>query len=61
MVKKDKTIKDYEEMNLADLRSIAQDLKLEDFMELPKRELIIEILKKSTKEDGSVLLKVFLK
>jgi hypothetical protein len=41
MVKKDKTIKDYEEMNLADLRSVAQDLKLEDFMELPKRELII--------------------
>ncbi len=56
MVKKDKTIKDYEEMNLADLRSIAQDLKLEDFMELPKRELIIEILKKSTKEDGSVFV-----
>jgi transcription termination factor Rho len=56
MVKKDKTIKDYEEMNLADLRSVAQDLKLEDFMELPKRELIIEILKKSTKEDGSVFI-----
>jgi len=56
MVKKDKTIKDYEEMNLADLRSVAQDLKLEDFMELPKRELIIEILKKSTKEDGSVFV-----
>jgi transcription termination factor Rho len=56
MVKKDKTIKDYEEMNLADLRSIAQDLKIEDFMELPKRELIIEILKKSTKEDGSVFI-----
>jgi transcription termination factor Rho len=56
MVKKDKTIKDYEEMNLADLRSVAQDLKIEDFMELPKRELIIEILKKSTKEDGSVFI-----
>jgi transcription termination factor Rho len=56
MVKKDKTMKDYEEMNLADLRSIAQDLNLEDFMELPKRELIIEILKKSTKEDGSVFV-----
>jgi transcription termination factor Rho len=56
MVKKDKTIKDYEEMNLADLRSVAQDLKLEDFMELPKRELIIEILKKSTKEEGSVFI-----
>jgi transcription termination factor Rho len=56
MVKKDKTIKDYEEMNLADLRSVAQDLKLENFMELPKRELIIEILKKSTKEEGSVFI-----
>ncbi len=56
MVKKDKTIKDYEEMNLADLRSVAQDLKLENFMELPKRELIIEILKKSTKDEGSVFI-----
>lgn len=56
MVKKEKTIKDYEVMNLAELRSIAQDLKLEDFMEIPKRELIIEILKKSTKEDGYVFV-----
>jgi transcription termination factor Rho len=56
MVKKANTIKDYEAMNLAELRSIAQDLKLEDFMELPKRELIIEILKKSTKDDGHVFV-----
>ncbi len=56
MVKKAKTIKDYEAMNLAELRSVAQDLKLEDFMELPKRELIIEILKKSTKDDGYVFV-----
>lgn len=56
MVKKAKTIKDYEAMNLAELRSVAQDLKLEDFMELPKRELIIEILKKSTKDDGHVFV-----
>ena len=56
MVKKAKTIKDYEGMNLAELRSIAQELKLEDFMELPKRELIIEILKKSTDDDGFVLV-----
>lgn len=54
MVKKSKTIKEYEQMNLADLRSIAQDLKLENFMELPKRELIIEILKKSTDDEGFV-------
>jgi transcription termination factor Rho len=56
MVKKAKTIKDYEAMNLAELRSVAQDLKLEDFMEFPKRELIIEILKKSTKDDGHVFV-----
>ena len=56
MVKKSKTFKEYEQMNLADLRSIAQDLKLEDFMELAKRELIIEILKKSTTDDGFVLV-----
>ena len=54
MVKKSKTIKEYEQMNLADLRSIAQDLKLENFIELPKRELIIEILKKSTNGEGLV-------
>ena len=56
MVKKTKGIKEYEQMNLADLRSIAQDLKLENFMELQKRELIIEILKKSTNEDGFVMV-----
>ncbi len=54
MVKKEKTIKDYEEMNLADLRSVAQGLKLDDFMELSKRELIIDILKKEAKDDGFV-------
>jgi transcription termination factor Rho len=54
MVKKNKTIKEYEQMNLADLRSIAQELKLNDFMELPKRELIIEILKESTDDEGFV-------
>lgn len=56
MVKKTKTIKEYEQMNLADLRSIAQDLKLDNFMELPKRELIIEILKKSTDDEGFVFV-----
>jgi transcription termination factor Rho len=56
MVQKAKTIKDYEVMNLADLRSIAQDLKIENFMELPKREIIIEILKKSTKDEGFVFV-----
>jgi transcription termination factor Rho len=56
MVKKTKSIKEYEQMNLADLRSEAQDLKLENFMELPKRELIIEILKKSTNDEGFVFV-----
>jgi len=52
--KTSKTIKDYEAMTLADIRSEAQDLKLIDFMELPKRELIIEILKKNSNDEGYV-------
>jgi len=55
MVKKiKKTIKDYESMTLADIRAEAQNLKLENFMELPKRELIIEILKKNSNDEGFV-------
>ncbi len=54
MVKKTKTIKEYEEMTLADIRKEAQEVKLENFMELPKRELIIEILKKKSNEEGFV-------
>lgn len=54
MVKKIKTIKEYEAMTLADIRAEAQDLKLDNFMELPKRELIIEILKKGSNEEGFV-------
>lgn len=55
MVKKtSKTIKDYEAMTLADIRAEAQELKLIDFMELPKRELIIEILKKKSNDEGYV-------
>jgi len=56
MVKKSKTIKEYEQMNLAEIRAIAQDLKLDDFMELDKRELIIKILKKSTTDEGYVIV-----
>ena len=56
MVKKTKTIKEYESMTLAELRSEAQDLKLGNFMELPKRELIIEILKKATNDEGFVFV-----
>jgi len=55
MVKKSsKTIKDYEAMTLADIRAEAQEIKLENFMELPKRELIIEILKKNSNNEGFV-------
>ncbi len=55
MVKKSsKTIKDYEAMTLADIRAEAQEIKLENFMELPKRELIIEILKKNSNDEGFV-------
>lgn len=56
MVEKYKSIKEYEEMTLAQLRAEAKKLELNDFMELPKRELIIEILKKSTENDGFVFV-----
>lgn len=56
MIKKNKTIKEYELMTLAELRTEAQNLKLENFIELPKRELIIEILKKSTNDEGFVFV-----
>jgi len=54
MVKKTKTIKEYEVMTLSDIRKEAQELKLENFMELPKRDLIIEILKRSSNDEGFV-------
>lgn len=56
MVNKTKTIKEYESMTLAQLRSEAKNLEMEGFMELPKRELIIEILKKSTADEGFVFV-----
>ncbi len=56
MIKKNKTIKEYESMTLAELRTEAQNLKLENFIELPKRELIIEILKRSTNDEGFVFV-----
>lgn len=56
MVKKTKTIKEYEQMTLAELRSVAKEIKLKEFMELPKRELIIAILKKSTSDEGFVFV-----
>jgi len=56
MVNKTKSIKEYEAMTLASLRSEAKKVGLDNFMELPKRELIIEILKKSTSNDGYVFV-----
>ncbi len=43
-------------MTLAELRSEAKKLELTDYMELPKRELIIEILKKITENEGFVFV-----
>ena len=56
MVNKTKSIKEYEAMTLASLRKEAKKIGLEDFMELPKRELILEILKKSTADEGYVFV-----
>jgi len=56
MVNKVKTIQEYEQMTLAQLREEAKDMGMEDFMEFQKRELIIEILKKATKDDGFVFV-----
>jgi ABC-type polysaccharide transport system permease subunit len=59
MVNKTKSIKEYEEMTLAQLRVEAKKLGLEDFMELQKRELIFEILKKLLLMRGLSLWRVF--
>ena len=56
MVKKVKTIQEYEQMTLAQLREEAKSMEMEEFMELQKRELIIEILKKVTKDEGFVFV-----
>jgi transcription termination factor Rho len=53
---KDLTIKDLEIKTLAELRAQAKKLDMEDFMELPKRELMIEILKHSTNKDGYIII-----
>ena len=56
MVNKTKSIKEYESMTLGELRSEAKKVALDGYMELPKRELIIEILKKQTSNDGFVFV-----
>ena len=55
MVKKVKTIQEYEQMTLAQLREEAKSMEMEEFMELQKRELIIEILKKLYKNDFKIV------
>lgn len=47
-------IRDLEEKTLAQLREQASEMGVGDLMELPKRELILEILKVSTKRGGYI-------
>ena len=56
MIKKSKNIQDYEVMSLAELRVEAAELELENYMDLAKRELLIEVLKKKTEKDGFVIV-----
>lgn len=50
------SLKSLEELTIAELRTKAKGLKMQDFMELRKRDLIIEILKASTKQDGFIFV-----
>ncbi len=54
MAKQKKTLKDYEAMTLAEVRAEAKALKLENFMELSKRDLTIAILKAQSETNGFV-------
>jgi transcription termination factor Rho len=54
MSKKTRGIQEYESMSLAELRKEAKEFNLENYMELPKRELLIEVLKKKTEKDGYI-------
>ena len=54
MAKQKKTLKDYEAMTLAEVRAEAKALKLENFMELSKRDLTIAILKEQSEKNGFV-------
>lgn len=47
-------IKDLESKTLAQLRIMAKDLKMTEFTELRKRDLIIEILKRSSENEGYI-------
>lgn len=52
----DVSIKDLELQTLTQLRSKAKEVGMDNFMELPKRDLIIEILKRSTEKDGFIFV-----
>ncbi|MDD3474791.1 MAG: transcription termination factor Rho [Candidatus Dojkabacteria bacterium] len=54
MDKKTKSIQEYESMSLAELRKEAKEYDLDNYMELPKRELLLEVLKKKTEKDGYI-------
>jgi transcription termination factor Rho len=54
MTKKTKSIQEYESMSLAELRKEAKEYSLENYMELPKRALLLEVLKKKTEKDGYI-------
>lgn len=49
-------IKELDLKSLAELRSMAKDLKISEFMELRKRDLIIEILKVSSDKEGFIMV-----
>lgn len=50
------TLRELESKTIADLRIKANDLGMKDFMELPKRDLMIEILKMSSEKDGFIFV-----
>lgn len=50
------TLKDLESKTIADLRVQAKNLEMKDFMELPKRDLMIEILKRSSEKEGYIFV-----
>lgn len=50
------SIKDLEQQTLTQLRNRAKEVGMENFMELPKRDLIIEILKHSTEKEGFIFV-----
>ena len=49
-------LKELENKTIAQLRKIANELKMRNFMEMRKRDLVINILKASTEKDGFVFV-----